>query len=40
MGQATAINADGRTVSINIRDIYDAAAQSFGQDLNIIEARY
>jgi hypothetical protein len=40
IGQATAINADGRTILINIRDIYGAAAEAFGQDLNITEARY
>jgi hypothetical protein len=34
------IHADGRTVAIDISDIYGAAADAFGQGLNITEGRY
>lgn len=37
-GFATAVHADGRTVSISLRDIYDRAREEFGQDLSITEA--
>jgi hypothetical protein len=37
-GQAIAVHPDGRTVSINISDIYDNAREAFGPDVTITEA--
>lgn len=39
-GFATAVHADGRCITISLRDIYDRAREEFGQDLSITEAIY
>jgi len=39
-GYATAVHADGRTVCVNIQDIYELARNTFGPALGITEATY
>jgi hypothetical protein len=40
VGVATALHADGSTVSISLDDIYAEAVREFGSDLNITEGSY
>jgi hypothetical protein len=39
-GDAVAVHPSGRTVSINLNDIYDRSRKAFGRDLNITDGRY
>jgi hypothetical protein len=40
VGRATAIHADGSTVSVSLNDIYQEAVREFGSDFNITEGSY
>jgi hypothetical protein len=39
-GFATAIHADGSTVAVSLHDIYQRAAEEFGDDLTMTEGSY
>jgi hypothetical protein len=40
VGVATAVNSNGRSVSVNLDEIYDRAKATLGSDLAITEATY
>jgi hypothetical protein len=40
VGCATAVHPDGRSVSVNLNDIYERAKAEFGSQMSISEAEY
>jgi hypothetical protein len=40
IGYATAVQSDGRTVHVNLDEIYDKAKAAFGPNANITDATY